>query len=248
MQPSRSRLAPYAADVHSREFDDVATVSSSIPGWLTREQARVLFEAAAAVPPGGCVVEIGSHRGRSTVVLASALPPGARMVAVDPFVTDWRYGGADTEQALTRNLQAAGVAGIVEVRRSTSAVALARWAGPVDLLYVDGKHDVLSLLRDLRWARWLPDGGTVLVHDAFSSVGVTLGLGWALVTGRFLTYVDRTGSLARLAVRRPTAVDRVRWASQLLWWFRNLGIKLLLRLRLRRMAGLFAHYDDADPY
>jgi predicted O-methyltransferase YrrM len=234
--------------VHSREFEEAATVASSIPGWLTRDQARVLFDAAAAVPPDGCVVEIGSHRGRSTVVLASALAPGARLVAVDPFLPDWRYGGPDTEQALIANLGDAGVAGVVDVRRSTSAAALARWAGPVDLLYVDGKHDARSLLRDLRWVRWLPPDGTVLVHDAFSSVGVTLGLAWALVTGGSLTYVDRTGSLARLVVRRPSAGDRFRWGRELPWWFRNLGIKVLLRLRLRRIAAWCGHHDAADPY
>ncbi len=234
--------------MHSREFEEVAAVSSSIPGWLTHDQARVLFETAASVPPRGCVVEIGSHHGRSTVVLGAGVPDGARVVAVDPFPTDWRYGGPGTEQALRANLSRAGVADVVDVLRATSAEALAGWREPVAAVYVDGKHDARSLCHDLRWARWVPAGGTVLVHDAFSSVGVTLGLLWTLVSGRNLVYVGRTGSLARLEVGHPSPRDRLRPLRELPWWLRNVCVKVLLRLRLRRVARWLGHTDDADPF
>ena len=63
--------------MHSRDFDAIAVIASQVPGWLTHDQARVLYDEAAAVPAGGCVVEIGSHHGRSTVVLAAAVCLGA---------------------------------------------------------------------------------------------------------------------------------------------------------------------------
>jgi predicted O-methyltransferase YrrM len=234
--------------VHSRDFDEVADDASTIPGWLTREQARVLFDEAAAVPAGGCVVEIGSHYGRSTLVLASAVTPSARVVAVDPFPTDWRYGGPNTEQALRDTLASAGLTEVVDVRVGTSAEVLAGWKTPVDVVYVDGKHDARSVCHDLRWGRWVAAGGHVLVHDAFSSVGVTLGLVWTLLTGRNLVYVDRTGSLARLRVGQPSVRDRLRSLRELPWWLRNVFIKVLLRLRLRRVARWWGHTDEADPY
>ena len=234
--------------MHSRDFDELADVASSVPGWLTRDQARVLYDEAAAVPAGGCVVEIGSHHGRSTVVLAAAVAPTARVVAVDPFLEGWRYGGPDTEQALRATLERAGVTDLVDVRVATSAEVLAQWDARVDLVYVDGKHDVRSVCHDLRWARFVPTGSHVLVHDAFSSVGVTLGLLWTLLVGRSLVYLDRTGSLARLRVGRPDPRDRLRPLGQLPWWVRNLAVKALLRLRLRRVARWWGHTDDADPY
>ena len=234
--------------MHSREFEEVAAASSSVPGWLTREQAEVLFTTAAGVPPDGCVLEIGSHEGRSTLVLAGAVPPTARVVAVDPFLPDWRYGGPDTERRLRANLARAGLEDVVDVRRTTSAEVLAGWHGRVDAVYVDGKHDARSVCRDLRWARLVPAGGPVLVHDAFSSVGVTLGLLWTLLTGRSLVYLTRTGSLAHLRVGRPGPVDRLRPLRELPWWGRNLLVKVLLRLRLQRAAAGLGHTGAADPY
>lgn len=229
-------------------FDASFRLAEPIPGWLTRDQARCLHDAAGQVPAGGTVVEIGSHHGRSTVVLARALPAGARVVAIDPFPPDWRYGGAGTEAACRANLRTAGIEDAVELRVSTSAVERGRWSGRVDLLYVDGKHDLWSLRSDLRWTRWVPDGGTVLVHDAFSSLGVTLGLLSVLPWSRRLRYVDRTGSLARLVVGEPTVADRLRPGRELPWWVRNLVVKALLRLRLRPIAWLLGHDGPADPY
>ena len=51
-------------------------------------------------PARGRVVEIGSHHGRSTVVLAAAAC--AHVVAVDPFPPDWRYGGSGHRAGLPR--------------------------------------------------------------------------------------------------------------------------------------------------
>jgi predicted O-methyltransferase YrrM len=221
---------------------------STIDGWLTREQAGVLFAAASRLPEGSTVVEIGSHRGRSTVVLAGALPAGARLVAVDPFDPAWRYGGADTRAALERHLAAAGVADRVEIRATSSRAARATYDGPVDLLYVDGKHDYRTVRDDLRWADRVPDGGTVLVHDAFSSLGVTTALLSVLPRSRDLTYTGRTGSLAHLRKGRPSPAERLRPLAELPWWVRNLVVKVLLRLRLRPVAGLLGHRGEADPF
>jgi hypothetical protein len=86
------------------------------------------------------------------------------------------------------------------------------------------------------------------VHDAFSSVGVTLALLVHALPARDLTYVGRTGSLATFVKRRPTVRDRLRMVAQLPWWARNLVVKILLRLRLRCLAGLLGHRGEYDPY
>jgi len=229
-------------------FDAAWSRASEIEGWLTREQAAVLFRAARSLPDGSTVVEIGSHQGRSTVVLAAGLPTGARLVAVDPFEPAWRYGGHSTQELLLAHLGAAGFADRVEVVASTSRAARAEYDGPVDLLYIDGKHDYWTVRDDLRWAARVPEGGAVLVHDAFSSLGVTVALLRTLPLAGRLAYVGRTGSLARLAVRRPELADRVRLAREVPWWIRNLLVKVLLRLRQRSIARVLGHDDAADPY
>ncbi|MCW2843715.1 MAG: hypothetical protein JWN22_1631 [Nocardioides sp.] len=229
-------------------FEAAFAAAGPIPGWLTRGQARDLYDAGTAVPPGGVVVEIGSHHGRSAVVLASALPEGARLVAVDPFPDDWRYGAAGTEQEFRAHTRRAGVAGAIELRVATSAQVRADWSGRLDLVYVDGKHDFWTVRDDLGWADLVAPGGSVFVHDAFSSLGVTTALLRTVLPSRSLRYTGRTGSLAHLRVAPPSWADRARLLAQLPWWLRNLVVKVLLRLRLRPLARALGHHDAADPY
>ena len=226
------------------DFEEAWRRASTVDGWLTEAQARVLHDSACAVAPG-LVVEVGSHLGRSTIVLASS---GAAVTAIDPFPDDWRYGRPDTEQRLRAHLTEAGVASRVDVRVGTSRSVRDGWTRPVRLVYVDGKHDMWSCLDDLRWSSHLQTGDLVLVHDAFSSLGVTLAVLRDSLTGGRHTYRGRTGSLARLEVRRPTVRDRVRVLRELPWFARNLVVKVLLRLHARPAARLLGHHDTADPY
>ncbi|HET9871126.1 MAG TPA: class I SAM-dependent methyltransferase [Propionibacteriaceae bacterium] len=218
-------------------FESAFATARDVPGWLTEAQARILFDTAAAV--GGPVVEIGSHHGRSTLVLAAAAP----VVAVDPFPSDWRYGGDGTEQRLRANLEAAGLTDRVDVRVATSRTVRQGWTAAVGLVYVDGKHDYWSAGDDLRWAEHLRPGGVLLVHDAFSSLGVTLALLRHLLPSRRLAYRGRTGSLARFERATPSAADRARMLTELPWFARNLVIKAALRVA--RLAG---HRSTPDPY
>lgn len=225
-------------------FDEAWSHADRVDGWLTAAQARTLYDAARAVAPGR-VVEIGSHLGRSTIMLAAS---GADVTAVDPFPDDWRYGGPDTEQRLRTHLVRAGLATRVDVRVTTSRAAQDDWTHPVRLVYIDGKHDMWSCRDDLRWSRFLRAGDVVLVHDAFSSLGVTLAVLRDAATTDRHRYTGRTGSLARFEVARPTLRDRIRVLGEVPWFVRNLVIKVLLRLRLRPLARLLGHGDTADPY
>jgi hypothetical protein len=164
-------------------------------------------------------------------------------VAVHPYPPDWRYGGPGTEQACRASLARAGVADRVDLRVTTSRAAREAWAGPVDLVYVDGKHDHWSARDDLRWAVHLRPGGRILVHDAFSSLGVTTALLRELLGPTRLRYLGRTGSLALLVPGTPGPADRLRVLAELPWWARNLLIKTFLRL-----ARLVGRGAAADPY
>lgn len=226
-------------------FEDAWAAASTIPGWLTRAQAAVLFSEASAVGHGR-VVEIGSHLGRSTVVLAST---GAPVTAIDPFLGHWRYGTDSTESEYRSHLAACGVQELVDTRVATSADVLAGWSGDVALVYVDGKHDYWSCRHDLGWAAHLPLHGHVLVHDGFSSVGVTAALLRTLLPRRAtMRMLDRTGSLVRLEQGVPGWNDRLRVLAQLPWFLRNVVVKVLLRARLRPLARMIGHGDTADPY
>jgi predicted O-methyltransferase YrrM len=230
-------------------FEDAWRLADAIPGWLTRDQARLLYDEATAVGPGATLLEIGSHQGRSTIVLATvARREQGQVIAVDPFVDGRLFGGLPTKQKFQRHVSEAGVASVVQLVEDFSTRARPAWSRDFDFLYIDGKHDYWTLSDDLRWSVHLPDGGPVLIHDCFSSIGVTVGVLRHVLFSQRLAFERRTGSMALFRVRRPSVADRGRILAQLPWWIRNVFMKVLLRLRLRPVARVFGHDSPYDPY
>ena len=230
-------------------FERVWAVADQIPGWLTRAQARLLYDEALGLPPGATMLEIGSHQGRSTVVLGKVADAGqGQVIAIDPFVEGRLFGGAPTKGKFLDHLRQAEVAHVVRHVEDYSTQARPGWTEGFHYLYIDGKHDYWTFTDDLRWSSFLPPGAPILVHDAFSSIGVTLGILVRVLFSRELTYVSREGSLALFRTRPPRLADRLRIVREMPWWLRNVGIKVLLRLRLRPVARLVGHDSPYDPY
>lgn len=233
-----------------------------VKGWLTGEQAERLRAASARTAVGGRIVEIGSYHGRSTIVLADAAPPGAEVVAIDPHAGNdrgprqWEGTAGEGEadhRAFRTNLERAGVAGRVRHVRRPSQEALDAVKGDVDLLYVDGAHRFAAAAADLRrWGARVAPGGTLLVHDAYSSVGVTLAIGRYLLAGGRFRYAGRSGSLAEY-VREdlgPGArvAGAVRQLASLPWFARNLVVKAAIVARMPRIARALGHRSGPWPY
>jgi predicted O-methyltransferase YrrM len=228
-------------------FKDTLAAVRDVPGWLTDDQARRLFEAARALPAGATIVEIGSYVGRSTIVLARAAPPEVEIVAIDPHAGNDRaprqiHGTAAEGQrdhdAFLANLERAGVRESVRHLRRFSQDALEGGPPRADLLYVDGAHRYRPARDDIaHWGARVPPGGALLIHDSFSAVGVTLAqVRVLLFSGRF-RFVRRTGTLSEYRREDLRGGRRVRNAlrqlTQLPYFARNLVVKLALAARLR---------------
>ena len=230
-------------------FDRVWPIANEAAGWLTREQAALLHATAATLGPDATVVEIGSYEGRSTLMLASALQhEGAEVVAIDPWIENWKFGAVGTRDRFTENLRKAELTARVRVVPERSQAVRPGWKVPIHLLFIDGKHDVWSFCDDLRWSEHCLPGSEVLVHDCFSSVGVTLGVLGRVLPSRRLSYVDRVGSLARFRLASPTLGDRLRILREMPWWLRNVTVKVALRLKAPGFARALGHDGPADPY
>lgn len=241
------------------DFDTAMNAASGVEGWLSEAQARRLFERAR---DAGRIVEIGSFRGRSAIVMALAAPPEAEITAIDPHAgsdrgpqeieADAAAGDSDFH-AFHRNLAQAGVGDRVRHVRSFSQDALGEVDGELDLLYVDGAHRFSPARDDLRaWGARVRPGGHMLIHDSFSSVGVTLAIGRLLVAGGEWRYLGRAGSLAEYR-REPLrgserALNAARQLAQVPWFVRNLVVKLALVARLRPLARLLGHRSGPWPY
>jgi hypothetical protein len=245
-------------------FDAALAAVAEVEGWLSDGQARRLWDRASAVPPGGRIVEIGSFRGRSAIVMARAAAADVELVAIDPHMgsdrgpqeieADRALGESD-HHAFVSNLARAGVGERVRHVRLPSSEALDEVSGEIDLLYVDGAHRVGPASDDIRrWGARVRPGGTLLVHDSFSSIGVTLALLGLLAFGGRFAYVGRERSLAEYRrVATPLSfferlVNGGRQLAQLPWFLRNVAIKVALVLRARPLLRLLGHRSSAWPY
>ncbi len=260
--PPVPSLPPASGFPPSSGFAAASRAVADVEGWMTPGQARLLWDSARRVPAGGRIVEIGSFRGRSTIVLASAAPPAAEVVAIDPHAGNDRGPqeidgfvdeAARDHEVFRANLERAGVAGRVRHLRKFSDAAHADVDGPVDLLYVDGAHRYGPALADLRgWGDRVAPGGTMLIHDSFSSVGVTLAILRALVAGAGWRYVGRSESMTEYRREqlgpRARVANAVRQLAQLGWFARNLVIKALIVARLGRVTRLLGHDPASWPY
>jgi hypothetical protein len=175
-----------------------------VPGWFEEDEARVLFNAALRVGPGGTIVEVGSTWGRSTVVLATAAAAiGARVVAIDPHdgvvsaVDDGVMRFEPTWETFLATLATCGVDAVVTPIRGRSVET--QWRDPIDLLFVDGMHDHESVAADTEhFMPWIPSGGQLAFHDYGAHFpGVQRNVN-GLLAGPHATLVDAAGALVVL--------------------------------------------------
>jgi hypothetical protein len=222
-----------------------------------------LFRAASCTRPGDQVVEIGSFRGRSTVVLAYGAPDAVPVVAIDPHAGNDRgpqeLDGFATEaqgdhERFNANLERAGVRHRVRHVRAFSNDAHGQVEGAIAVLYIDGAHRYAPARADIRdWGARVAPGGTMLIHDSFSSVGVTLAILRELLLGRRFRYIGRSRSLTefradldRTAASR--ALNAMRLLAQLPWFAKNVLVKVLITLKLGRLLRAITHREPEWPY
>ena len=228
----------------------------SVDGWLSSDQAERLYRAAAATRPGDQIVEIGSFRGRSTIVLAGAVQDGVEVVAIDPHagndrgpqeITGFAAEAADDHEVFNANLVAAGVADRVRHVRAFSDKAHESIVGAIAVLYIDGAHRYSPARSDIQqWGARVATDGTMLIQDSFSSVGVTCAIARELMLGRRFRYVGRSRSLSEYRCdlrdnRQARVVNACHQIAQLPWFAKNLALKLMLTLHLgsaiKRVTG-----------
>ncbi len=102
------------------------------------------------------------------------------------------------------------------------------------------------------WGARVADGGTLLVHDSWSSIGVTGALLRTYLGSPEWRYIGRSQSMAEY--RRGPLSGRERRASamrqlaELPWFVRNVVIKVLLTCKLGRVTRILGHDGETWPY
>lgn len=259
---ARETPVPSEPGLEDEEFAAALAATAEVGGWLTPAQARRLWERARALRPGSRIVEIGSFHGRSTIVLARARLEGSELIAIDPHAGGDRLPQTSRHEppegqrdflTFRANLRRADVESHVIHVRSRSLEALPLVAGEVDLLFIDGAHRYQAVRADIeRWGARVPPAGTMLLHDSFNAIGVTLAQLRTLVFSTEWRYCGRSGSLAEYRRESVSATESVvgaaRQLGQLGYFVRSLAIKAALVARMRPLARALGHRMDAWPH
>jgi MMP 1-O-methyltransferase len=132
----------------------------ALPGWLLDGDALKLYELAHAAQ--GPILEIGTYRGKSAILMATALRDAGSDVPLVSLDVDREGLEAARSQA-----EARGLAGRIAFARGTAeALFRTRPDFTPSLVFLDGDHSRRGVARDLRALRGrVPSGGLLLFHD-----------------------------------------------------------------------------------
>lgn len=191
-------------------------------GMISADEAALLYQLAAHLG-AGCIVEIGSWRGKSAVALAwgaRTQPPERRpmVYCIEPHaafegIYGGRFGPPDRVaflQALLRAECAEGV-GLVSL---PSVSAAKGWPHAIGLLFVDGNHTESAVQADVdAWGAFLVDGGFIAFDDALDgAVGPARVIARLVASGAY----KRSHTCGKIVVlqQTPYAETQRRWRAR----------------------------------
>ena len=180
----------------------------SVEGQISALQCEVLFELASQVS-SGCIVEIGSFRGRSAVALGlGSLANGrAPVYAIDPHepftgILGATFGPQD-RTAFFKNMLRTGVSEVVRLINLPAETVSKGWDKPIALLWIDGDHRYEAVKKDFEcWEPFVVAGGMIAFDDSINrSIGPWRVIEEAVSSNRFRT-VQQAGQMTVLEKRR----------------------------------------------
>ena len=177
----------------------------AIPGSTDSEEVSLLYELALHVTRG-CIVEVGSANGRSTVALALGAKSGAgaAVYAIEPHEHfQGVLGGVFTPRnraTFFESLLRSDTVEVVRLVNLSSEVVAPGWKEEVGLVFIDVDHRFRGVMRDFEcWTTHLVEGGLMVLHDSIDP-----SLGPCRVTELALTSVeyDMIGVISRATILR----------------------------------------------
>jgi hypothetical protein len=163
----------------SRYLGRSRAIDLSIPGWMSAGDLRVIAAAAARVPSGGTIVEIGPFLGRSSYAISTAAKPGVVVYVVDSW--NWLpndYGPempggpidprADAEALFVE--YTAGCRNIVRIKGLSPEAHPPPPERGFDFVFIDGDHLSPGFDRDVEFyfSNLAADG--ILMGDDYDPV------------------------------------------------------------------------------
>ena len=160
-------------------------VAEAVKGFLPKNEAAALYDAAVAVEVDGPLLEVGSYCGKSSVYLGYAAQSIGRVLYAldhhrgseenqagwehhDPELIDKQKGVMDTLPYFRDAIFAAGLEHVVIALVGHSCVIARNWTTPLSFLFIDGGDGEEPAKADFNgWVPKVKEGGTLAIHDVF---------------------------------------------------------------------------------
>ena len=160
-------------------------VAEAVKGFLPKNEATALYDAAVAVEVDGPLLEVGSYCGKSSVYLGYAAQSIGRVLYAldhhrgseenqagwehhDSELIDKQKGVMDTLPYFRDAIFAAGLEHVVIALVGHSGVIARNWTTPLSFLFIDGGHGEEPAKADFNgWVPKVKEGGTLAIHDVF---------------------------------------------------------------------------------
>lgn len=144
---------------------------------MQTEELRCLSHYASQVRK--TAVEIGTFKGGSTCVISNALPEGAQLFAIDPFISDSMIPSLRGNFPVAfLNVLRHGKISKAKFLKDYSFKIAPRWTEVIDFLWIDGSHKYEDVKKDFEdWEKFVVKGGWILFHDS-NQEGTSNDLGW----------------------------------------------------------------------
>ncbi|HSV43479.1 MAG TPA: class I SAM-dependent methyltransferase [Candidatus Bathyarchaeia archaeon] len=167
---------------------NISNAVKSADGFLSDREGMALYNLAQRGTESGCVVEIGSWKGKSTIWIAHALAHGIKFYAIDPHIGSSEHqkkGPIWTFEEFKKNIRQAGIESRVTPLVLTSEDARKKIDEPIRFLFIDGAHEYEFVHKDFKlWEPLLMDACWIAFHD-YQWPGVEKTLREVFATGRF---------------------------------------------------------------
>lgn len=172
---------------------DIKNTIKKTQALLSEKEARFLYQLPSKIPKQGVIVEIGSFKGGSTILLAkgSKKYKKRKVYAIDPFTLDIKIlknkikvSEKNIYPIFKKNINNEKIADWIIPIVQTSEKIANKWNKPISLLWIDGGHQYQSVKKDyLSFRNYLIKGGIVAFHD---SIGGVIGNGPKRVIEKYI--------------------------------------------------------------
>lgn len=154
-------------------FTDAKKYGDTTEGFLQKDEGPLLYHLARNVKKG-CIVEVGSWKGKSTVWIGWAIKDSKKKI---PFFAIDPHTGSEEHQIKKKkvwtfdefktNIKNGKVSSVVKPLVMTSEEAVGKIKQPVAFVFIDGDHAYEAVKKDFEL--WFPKvrvGGVMAFHDS----------------------------------------------------------------------------------